>query len=421
MSMTQSPAKATPVAPKERIVALDFLRGFALLGILLMNIQSFAMPFAAYFNPTAYGDLSGLNLGVWLGSHIMADSKFMTIFSMLYGAGIILITSKLEEKGRSAAGLHYKRTFWLLVIGLAHAYLLWYGDILVTYALTAFVLYFFRKLSPRWLIVLGIIVLSIGTLLEMGTAVGLPTFPPEVMTQFQQDWQPSADVIAEEVAIYQSGWLGQMADRVPASIEMQTVAFFFYNLWRAGGLMLIGMALFKLGVLTARRSNGFYIAQLVAGFGLGLPLIIWGLVNNFNVGWTLEYSRFIGSQFNYWGSIGISLGYIALIMLIAKSGRFEKVIRPFAAVGRTALSNYLFQSLVATFIFYGHGLGLFGQVERTGQLAIVLAIWAVQLVISPLWLKYFRFGPAEWLWRSLTYGKLQPMQAPQRVATNTAV
>ena len=139
-----------PTQPKERIIALDFLRGFALLGILLMNIQSFAMPFAAYFNPTAYGDLTGVNRWVWIGSHIVADNKFMTIFSILYGAGIVLITQKLEKKGHGSAGLHYRRTFWLLVIGMAHAYLLWYGDILVTYALAALLVYFFRKRSPRF-------------------------------------------------------------------------------------------------------------------------------------------------------------------------------------------------------------------------------------------------------------------------------
>ena len=415
-----SQPKAMPVAPKERIIALDFLRGFALLGILLMNIQSFAMPFAAYFNPTAFGDLTGLNSMVWSFSHVMADSKFMAIFSMLYGAGIILITSKLEEKGQSSAGLHYKRTFWLLVIGLAHAYLLWYGDILVTYALTAMVVFFFRKLSPRWLIVLGVVVLSVGTLLEVGTAVGLPTFPDEVRADFMQDWQPSDEIMAEEIAIYQGGWLAQMADRVPASIEMQTVAFLFYGLWRAGGLMLIGMALFKLGVLTADRSNAFYLVMLGFGFAIGFTLIVTGLNNHFANGWTLDYSRFIGSQFNYWGSVGVSLGYIALIMLIAKSGRFERVIQPFAAVGRMALSNYLLQSLIATFIFYGHGLGLFGQVDRVGQLLIVVAIWAVQLALSPIWLRYYRFGPAEWLWRSLTYAKLQPLRV-KRVAANTAV
>lgn len=413
MNLTQTPTQTEPivkpVAASQRIVALDFLRGFALLGILIMNIQT-AMPDAAYFNPMAYGDLTGLNLGVWLFSHIMADSKFMAIFSMLYGAGVVLITSKVEARGESAAGLHYKRTFWLLVIGLIHAYFIWHGDILVTYALVAFVIYFFRNLSPRWLIIWGLVALSMSTVLMVFTAVSMPFMPAADVAGFQADWQPTPDQIAAEIAAYQGGWLSQMSYRAPSALEMQTLGFFFFGLWRAGGLMLIGMALFKLGVLTAQRSPAFYLRLMLIGFGVGYPLIIWGLFNNFANGWTVEYSRFIGSQFNYWGSVGVSLGYVALIMLIAQSGRFERVIEPFTAVGRTALSNYLLQSILFTFILYGHGLGLFGQIERTGQFLLVLLIWAIQLTISPIWLRYYRFGPAEWAWRSLTYGRRQPLR-----------
>ena len=406
-----------PVQPKERIIALDFLRGFALLGILLMNIQSFAMPFSAYFNPTAYGDLTGANLGVWAFSHIFADSKFMTIFSILYGAGIILITQKIDERGGRPAGLHYRRTFWLLVIGLAHAYLLWYGDILVTYGLIALIAFFFRKLSPRWLITWGVVTLMIGTLLTYSLGANFQFFPPEVQAEFASSWFPSDAQLAEEVAIYQSGWLQQLAARASESIDMQTTGFLFWGFWRAGGLMLLGMGLFKMGVLTAQRSNAYYRNMLLAGFVVGLPLIIYGMVSNFSSGWSLEYARFTGSLFNYWGSIGISLSYISAVMLIAKSGRWQAVVERFAAVGRTALSNYLLQTVLSILVFYGFGLGLFGQVERLGQFLIVLAIWAIQLIVSPIWLRHFRFGPVEWLWRSLTYGQLQPMAHKPAAAT----
>ncbi len=402
--------KSMPVTPQERIIALDFLRGFALLGILVMNIQSFSMPYATYFNPRVYGDLTGLNRWVWILSHIFADTKFLTIFSILYGAGIILITQKLDDKGQPAAGLHYKRTFWLLIIGLAHAYLLWYGDILVAYALAAMIVFWFRKLSSGWLIGWGVLSLSISTLLLLGTAFSLPNFPPEVLADLQAEWHPEADEIAWELSVYQGSWLEQMGHRIPASIEMETIAFFFYTGWRAGGLMLIGMALFKRGVLTAQRSPQFYRNLLIAGFVFGFPLVIMGLLRNFAAGWSFEYSRFIGSQFNYWGSVGLSLGYIALIMLIVQSGPWAWAVQPLTAVGRLALSNYLFQTIAATFIFYGHGLGLFGQIERWGQLLIVCGIWAIQLILSPIWLRYFRFGPAEWLWRSLTYGQLQKLR-----------
>lgn len=406
-----SQKRSSPVAPQERIIALDFLRGVALLGILVMNIQGFAAPFAAYINPTVYGDLTGLNYWVWAGSHLLTDNKFMTLFSMLYGAGIILITQKMEAQGRHSAWLHYKRTFWLLIIGLAHAYLLWSGDILVCYALVALIVFFFRKLSPLWLIGLGVVVFSVSTLLQVSVALSMPNFPPEVIADLRTDWQPDADEIAREIAVYQSGWFAQMTDRVPATLEMQTTAFFFVTGWRAAGLMLIGMALFKLGVLTGQRSAQFYRGLLLVGWAIGFPLILTGMSRNSAAGWSLEYSYFIGSQFNYWGSVGVSLGYIALMMLILQSGRGTWAIEPFTAVGRMALSNYLFQTIVATFIFYGHGLGLFGQVERVGQMAIVCGIWTVQLIISSIWLRYFRFGPAEWLWRSLTYVQPQPFMA----------
>ena len=144
---------------------MDVLRGIAILGILIMNIQSFSMIGAAYINPTAYGDLTGMNKWVWVLSHVFADQKFMTIFSILYGAGIVLITKKAESKERLAVGLHYRRTFWLLVIGLMHAYLLWYGDILVTYGLCALVVFLFRKASPRKLLIIGLLVISVASVL----------------------------------------------------------------------------------------------------------------------------------------------------------------------------------------------------------------------------------------------------------------
>lgn len=400
-----------PTGPKDRIIALDFLRGFALLGILLVNVQSFAMPFAAYFNREAYGDLTGINLAVWTFTHLFADNKFMTIFSMLYGAGIILLTQKIDENGGRPAGLHYRRTFWLLVIGFTHAYLLWYGDILVAYSLIALVAFFFRKLSPSWLIVWGIGALLIGSLITYWVGENYPFFHPQIQADFISAWSPSDAALAEEIAIYQGGWLRQMDHRVPESAEIQTTAFLFWSFWRAGGLMLIGMALFKIGVLTGQRSNRFYRNMLIIGFGVGFPLVIYGIVSNTNSGWSLEYARFTGSLFNYWGSLGVSLGYIAIVMLISNKRLLQPLVDRLAAIGRTALSNYLLQTLLATFIFYGFGLGLFGQVERLGQLLIVLGIWTIQLIVSPIWLRYFRFGPAEWLWRSLTYRNFQPMTA----------
>jgi len=149
---------------------------------------------------------------------------------------------------------------------------------------------------------------------------------------------------------------------------------------------------------------------MVLGFLLGFSLVIFGVMQNFAHNWEFAYSMFVGSQFNYWGSILVSFGYIGMVMLIAKSGWIPAVVERFAAVGRMALTNYFMQTIICTTLFYGHGLGWFGQVERTSQVLVVLSIWALQLIISPIWLKYFRFGPFEWLWRSLTYWQKQPMR-----------
>ncbi len=400
---------AVPTKPSERIIALDALRGFAILGILVMNIQSFSMVVAAYQNPLAYGNFTGLNRWVWMFSHIFFDLKFMAMFSMMFGAGIILITTSAEKKGVSPAKLHYKRNFWLLLFGLAHAYLFWSGDILTTYAICGFIVYVFRKLSPKWLALIGVILFAIPSAALLLGQMSIDYIPVEQLNEMSLSWQPTAEMVADEIAVFQGGWLEQMALRIPHSLKMQTYALILFSGWRVCGMMLIGMALFKWGVLTAKRSLRFYAIMMLVGFLLGFPLVVVGVKQNFVHDWEFLYGLWVGSQFNYWGSLLVSFGYIGMVMLIAKAGWIPGVVKWFASVGRMALTNYFLQTIICTTIFYGHGLGLFGQVERTGQLLLVFAVWVVQLIISPVWLKRYRFGPFEWLWRSLTYWQKQPM------------
>jgi uncharacterized protein len=170
------------------------------------------------------------------------------------------------------------------------------------------------------------------------------------------------------------------------------------------------MALFKQGVFSAARSTRFYTGLLVAAAAAGIPAAIYGTWRNFGAQWDVRYSFFIGSQYNYWGSILVSLGWIALVMLACRHEVARGFTARLSAVGRMALSNYLAQSLVCTTIFYGRGLGLYGGVDRVGQALIVAGIWMLQLALSPWWLARFRFGPCEWAWRSLTYGRPQPMR-----------
>ncbi|MCY3969180.1 MAG: DUF418 domain-containing protein [Acidobacteria bacterium] len=411
LTVTADPPKPAPVRAGERIAALDVLRGFAVLGILAMNVQSYSMITAAYVNPTANEKGAGIGFAVWLLSHVFFDTKFMSIFSTLFGAGMALMAERAAARNASATGVHYRRQFWLLVLGLAHAHLIWYGDILVPYALCGFILYSLRNLKPRKLLIAGFAMTAVTPLIFLFTAWSMQYWSPEVDDAMELGWAPPAAVSEAEIAAYRSGWLDQMVQRVPAALSLETGVFLLVFLWRSGGLMLVGMGLYKLGVLSARRSSGFYRRMAFAGFGLGLPIVIAGVVYNTHHDFAFEHSQFQGQTFNYVGSLGVFLGYVALVMLAVQLGWLPGLQRRLTAAGRMAFTNYISQSVICTLIFYGHGLGLYERVDRLGQLGIVVGIWILQLIWSPWWLARFRFGPLEWLWRSLTYMKFQSMAA----------
>ena len=401
--------RAAPVRGGERIAAIDVLRGFAVLGILAMNVQSYSMVSAAYLNPAANDKLAGAGFSVWVLTHVFFDTKFMSIFSTLFGAGMALMAERAVSRGASATGVHYRRQFWLLLLGLAHAHLIWYGDILVPYALCGFILYSLRGLKPRKLVIAGFAMTAVTPFLFLLTASSIPSMPADVRAGLEQGWAPAAAEVEAEIATYQSGWLTQLPHRSAAALSLETFVFLLLFLWRSGGLMLVGMGLYKLGVLSAKRSSAFYRRMAVAGFGLGLPIVAAGVTFNIRHDFAFEHSMFQGQMFNYVGSIGVFLGYLALVMLAVQRGWLPGLQRRLQAAGRMAFTNYISQSVICTLIFYGHGLGLLEQVDRLSQVAIVATIWVLQLIWSPWWLARFRFGPLEWLWRSLTYMKLQPM------------
>ncbi|NNM32961.1 MAG: DUF418 domain-containing protein [Gemmatimonadetes bacterium] len=375
-----------------------------------MNIGAFSMPAAAYFNPSVYGDLAGMNGWIWRLTHVLADMKFMAIFSMLFGAGIVLMTDRPAVQGRAAAALHRRRMMWLIVFGLLHAHLLWYDDILFWYGLCGLVVFPFRRLPPKRLVLLGIASIGIASLISLAGGWTLESWPSEMLESVSNDLAPPADALAAEITAYRGGWVEQMSERVPRALEMETITFLSWAVWRVSGLMLLGMALFKLGVLTGSRSPRFY-RGLVAVAGLvGIPMVVFGLRRNVASGWDTPEFFLLGLQYNYWGSLLVSLGWIGAVMLVCGNPNLARWTRPLAAVGRTAFTNYILQTVICTTIFYGHGFGLFGRVERTGQALIVLSVWAFQLAVSPLWLRRFRYGPLEWLWRSLAYKRRQPFR-----------
>jgi uncharacterized protein len=370
--------------------------------MLATHIQLFAFPSLARWNPTAYGDLRGPNWWVWLATYVLADGKFITIFAMLLGVSIVMQAPRVGARAIPAWRAHMRRMAVLLVLGLLHAYLLWYGDMLVLLALCGTVVFVARRLTPRWLLVLGGLVFAIGSALSFSLTWSTAQSDPVALAAWRAQWTPRPAVINLEIAEYRGGWTEQMAHRVPAALEAQTLAFVPRLLWQITGLMLIGMALFKLGVLSAARSRDFYVKMGVLGFGAGTLLVSLGLWRSFSVEWDLLDFALVSQQLQYWGNLFVALGWTALVMLLCQRGW---QLRPLATVGRMALTNYLLQSVICTTIFYGHGLGLFGQVERASQLAIVLGVWGFQLLASSAWLGCFTLGPVEWVLRWLIYGR----------------
>jgi uncharacterized protein len=224
-------------------------------------------------------------------------------------------------------------------------------------------------------------------------------------------FKPSPEDLQREIDAYRGGFAEVHAARVPKTVMMQTQALLMLVLWRAGGWMLIGMALLKLGVLSAKRSVRFYTVMAIVGYGVGLPLVWYGMDALIAHGFDHIYRFKLGNHFNYVGATLVALGHVGVVMLICKTGALKWLTDRLAAVGRMALSNYLIQSILCTTLFYGYGLGLFDKLDRTGLFGVVILVWIAQLIYSPIWLRHFRFGPAEWVWRSLTYWRRQPMRA----------
>jgi len=427
-----APRHAAPVTGAERIASLDTLRGVAVLGILVMNIYWFAMPQMAYGNPLAMGGTELHNLGTWFVTHILFDLKFMGIFAMLFGAGLVLMSRRAEERAAPFGRIYFRRQLSLLLIGAIHAYLIWSGDILFGYAAIGMAVYVFRNARPGTLVIASILLLSV-------TAAGMHGLSDLVeemrdraaeYTERQaggeeldaeqrrliEQWERTRMFLApgeEEKRRDLEAHLGSYADlleyRVPQVIGMQQGMLLFYG-WRIAGLMCLGMALMKLGILSAEKPTAFYRRLMLFGYGLGLPLTVFSGLDLYAHGFEPFYTMRHGMLANYVGSVIVALGHVGLVILILKTGFVRGLVARFAAVGRMALSNYLLHSVILTTVFYGYGLGLYGEVPRFWQMGFVVAVVGLQLVLSPWWLTRYRFGPVEWAWRSLTYWERQPMR-----------
>jgi len=411
----------------QRLESLDFVRGCALFGILLMNINGMGLG-PAYDNPTIAGGDSGINLWTWLVINIGFEGTQRALFSMLFGAGVILLSSRLEAAGRTDAGdIFFRRNLWLIGFGLVNSWvLLWIGDILYYYGITALFLYAFRKLPGRTLLALGLGSLLLGAAwsaidarrlvnlhdkAQIASSVAEPARTPE-QKQTIEAWAEKSSAGPPPPA-YQAVRKQVTASYFSAQQELSGVIKHFqsWNLYRyffdIFGMMMLGMAFFRLGVFTLEVRTRTYLAMISGGYAVGLTGNVLEARWIMDQGFTgLAYAQ---AAISYDVSrLAMTLGHLGALMLFLRSGILPFVRRSMAAVGRMALTNYLAHSVVALIIFVF--LGYWGALERHQLYFIVAAIWAAQFAASPIWLRNFHFGPVEWLWRYLTYGKKPPFR-----------
>jgi uncharacterized protein len=406
--------------PPPRIQTLDIVRGVAVMGILAMNVVAFAMPFNAYLNPAAFGMEGSADYWSWAFSFILIDGKMRGLFSFLFGASLLLVIERAETKGESAASIHYRRMVWLLLFGLLHYYLIWFGDILAGYAMIGMIAWFFRGHSPRKLILWGAGMVLVGFLIFAGMAFAVTMMEGTIEAggadaSLTKEWQGlqnkfgilSGQPLAEALALHRGSWTGLVNHRFFEQGLAPFTGLLMFG-WETLGYMLFGMAALKSGFLRGEWSDAAYRKTLILGFGIGIPvyaLLAWLLTRDgFTVPMIMTIVMAATTPFRPLMIVATA----ALIILLTRKG--GALVDRIAAAGRAAFTNYLGTSIIMTTIFYGYGLGLFGTMSRAELWLVVIPMWGLMLLWSKPWLERYSYGPFEWLWRSLARGRVQPMR-----------
>jgi len=403
-----------------RIATLDIVRGVAVMGILAMNILAFAMPAAAYLNPMAYGTQGPADLASWVFSFILIDGKMRGLFSFLFGASLLLVVERAEASGLNPAVVHYSRMIWLLVFGLIHFYLIWWGDILALYAPIGMIAYLFRHFTPRQMVHLGAFLILTQFALFAAFTFGLfqqaaAAAAPGASAATVAGWAEAQEGIglyaparlAQVLASFRGSWSG-----IVAANWTEHGGAPLMSLWQFGGetlaYMLFGMAALRSGFLTGAWSDRAYVRVAAIGFGIGVPA--YGLF-----AWLIARDHFAVPMLVAFSVAApvltrppMIVGTAALVILLTRGG--GPLTSRIAAAGRAAFTNYLGTSILMTALFYGWGFGLFGSLSRIQLWIPVLAMWALMLLWSKPWLERFNYGPFEWLWRSLARWRIQPMR-----------
>ncbi len=413
--------EASPVPAKvgERIASLDLIRGFAVLGILAANIVAFGQPFSAYMWPAAWiGDVGDPDNWMWVTQFVLVDGKMRGLFTLLFGAGLALFMDKAWERGASR-GLQIRRLFWLLVFGLIHFYFIWRGDILILYAVSGFIAVAFLRWSARNLLVVGLLGYLLGGLvyilmmtipfLIVDTPLGdLPEMAETRVAMAEAQELALADDAVERPILTEGNYADFVAHNFSAHLTdplNSLLVFIFETL----PLMLIGMGLYRVGLfnggLSAKKQAMWGWIGVIGGSILTLLLALW----------------ISGQGLTYWGTIAAFTGFshyprlpvvIGLAALLALWGAHASgwLAERLSAAGRVAFTNYLGTSILMMLVFHPWAGGLWGELSRPELYFVVLGAWAVMLAWSKPWLEHFRYGPLEWLWRCLTYGRMFPLR-----------
>lgn len=407
------------VATNTRHLSIDAVRGFAVLGILLMNIVGMGLPSFAYLNPAYAGGHTGADLWTWAVNNVLTDGKMRGLFTMLFGASAVLIATRAEGGSPGPLQTHYRRMFWLFVIGMLHAYVLWFGDILVCYALAGLVIFPFRKLDVRILYgvgaailvaLLGYHVFEAAMIDQIYAAANAPGASAEAIKAWDDIrllLDPPQSMAAQEIAGFGGSFMQALHARATVVQLIHTTLLPTDEIPEAIGQMFIGMALFRTGFFTLGWSNRAYGVAMALGYLVAAPVtavLAWMI-------WKSGFEPLTLHRIEVWQAATrpfVAVAHGALVLTIVRAGVWGALVDRLAAAGRMAFSNYLMTSIITAFVFCGFGLGLYGKLSRFEQLYVVAGVWAFILIWSKPWLARFHYGPFEWIWRSLVKMRPQP-------------
>lgn len=408
-----------PITVSERLPVIDILRGFAILGILLLNIEAYSFPFG--FDSIYLEKFPGIaDKIVYWGTQFFFQGRFATMLTLLLGIGMAVQVTRARERGKSFSRLYARRMFFLLLIGVVHDLALWSGIILPIFGAMGFLLLFFQDRKPKTLIAWAFIFWLLFPMISVINKYMRPvSVPPraavqgeEKQKQKQKQKEEQQREYDEIVKIYGEGnYAGMVRHRVEVMVK-ETIPIIYRWGWMTAGVFLLGIWVWQKGILQDIEGKLRFLKRtLWCSLALGLT----GVSVMYLLKYVLKPSSGLftiigGTLIRQVGTVSFTVFLMTVVVLLSRKNRWKRILTPLAAVGRMAFSNYVFQTVLCTTFFYSYGFRMFGKTGPTVNLFIVFAVWGIQVALGVWWSRRFRFGPIEWLWRSLTYGEFQPMK-----------